>query len=202
MLLDDLRFALRRLIKSPGFTLTAVLTLALGIGALTTVATWTNAVLFNPWPHVAEPRTLHFVDATVLGNEGYSVHYDQFQYVRAQAHSFSDAAAFDLARLNLNLPAAQPEAILAGIVSSNYFQLLGLKPQVGRFFEANANDKAYGANDEIVLSDALWRSHFAADPNIVGRPVTISRHAFTVIGVAPESFAGMACRSRFVFVPA
>jgi len=189
--LRDLRYALRRLLKSPGFTLTAVLTLALGIGALTTVATWTNAVLYNPWPHVTQPRTLHFVDATVLGGEGYSVHYDQFQFVRAQGRSFSDAAAFSMTKLNLSLPAAQPEAILAGIVSSNYFRLLGLRPQVGRFFQADADDRADGAHDEIVLSDALWRTRFAADPNIIGRLVSINRHGFTVIGVAPESFAGI-----------
>src|SRR3954447_20863337 len=67
-LLQDLRFAIRQLRRSPGFTVTAVLTLALGIGALTTVATWTNAVLFNPWPHVVAPRELRFIDATVLGN--------------------------------------------------------------------------------------------------------------------------------------
>ena len=189
--LRDLRYALRRLSQSPGFTLTAVLTLALGIGALTTVATWTNAVLYDPWPHVAQPRTLHFVDATVLGGEGYSVHYDQFQFVRTQGRSFSDAAAFDLTKLNLNLPAAQPETLLGGIVSSNYFRLLGLRPQIGRFFDAGADDQAYGAHDEIVLSDALWRARFAADPNIVGRAVSINRHGFTVIGVTPEGFAGI-----------
>jgi macrolide transport system ATP-binding/permease protein len=77
-LLQDLKFALRQMRRSPGFTITAILTLALGIGALTTVATWTNAVLYNPWPHVAAPRELRFVDATVLGNNGYSVHYDNY----------------------------------------------------------------------------------------------------------------------------
>ncbi len=187
----DIRHALRQLRKSPGFTLTAVLTLALGIGALTTVATWTNAVLFNPWPQVADARSLRFISATVLGNQGYSVHYDQHQFIRSQAHSFSDAALFSLGTLNLNRPDAQPLAIAAGTVSSNYFHLLGVRPQLGRFFQASADDRAYGAHDEIVLSDALWRDRFGADPGIVGRTVSINLHTFTVIGVAPSGFAGI-----------
>jgi len=188
---NDIRFALRQLRKSPGFTLTAVLTLALGIGALTTVATWTNAVLFNPWPQVNSARNLRFISATVLGSNGYSVHYDQHQFVRRQAHSFSDAAVFSLGTLNLNRPGAQPLAIDAGTVSSNYFHMLGVKPQLGQFFQANADDRAYSAHDELVLSDALWRDRFGADPNVIGRTVSINLHTFTIIGVAPAGFAGI-----------
>ncbi len=188
---QDLRYAVRQLRMSPGFTLTAVLTLALGIGALTTVATWTNAVLFNPWPQVRDARSLRFVSATVLGGDGYSVSYEQYKYLRQQARSFSDAAAFDLATLNLALPNTQPQAIPAGTVSSNYFQLLGVKPEVGTFFQPNADDHAFGSMDAIVLSDGLWRDRFNADPSIIGRTVNINRHVFTVIGVAPRDFAGI-----------
>jgi hypothetical protein len=81
-LLQDLQFAFRQLRRSPGFTVTTVLTLALGIGALTTVATWTNAILYNPWPHVVAPHELRFIHATVLGNNGYSVHYDNYRFIR------------------------------------------------------------------------------------------------------------------------
>jgi predicted permease len=190
-MLNDIRYALRQLSKSPGFAVTAVLTLALGIGALTTVATWTNAVLYNPWPHVAAPSNIRFVDATVLGSEGYSVHYDQFRFLREQGHSFSDAIAFELTIVNLSGLNQQPRAISAGTVSSNYFQFLGIQPQVGRFFRPVINERASGASDEIVLSDGLWRERFAADPNIAGRTVEINRHLFTVIGVAPEEFAGI-----------
>jgi macrolide transport system ATP-binding/permease protein len=188
---QDLRYAVRQLRMSPGFTLTAVLTLALGIGALTTVATWTNAVLFNPWPQVHDARSLRFVSATVLGGNGYSVNYSQLQYLRQQGRSFSDAAAFDLATLNLALPNTQPQAIPAGTVSSNYFQLLGVKPEVGAFFQSNADDHTFGSMDAIVLSDGLWRDRFNADPSVVGRAVSINRHVFTVIGVAPREFSGI-----------
>lgn len=188
---QDLRYAVRQLRMSPGFALTAVLTLALGIGALTTVATWTNAVLFNPWPQVRGARSLRFVSATVLGGNGYSVHYDQLEFLRKQSRSFSDAAAFDFATLDLALPNTQPQAIPAGTVSSNYFQLLGVRPEVGTFFQPDANDRAYGSMDAIVLSDALWRDRFNADPSVIGRAVSINRHLFIVIGVAPRQFTGI-----------
>src|ERR1700690_2885922 len=145
-LLHDLRYAFRQLRKSPSFAMTAVLPLALGIGALTTVATWTNAVLYNPWPHVAAPRELRFVDATVLGNDGYSIHYDKYRFLREQGRSFNEAAAFAIATVNLTVPDTQPQAIYIGTVSSNYFQILRLNAQTGRFFAPNANDRAYGAN--------------------------------------------------------
>ena len=190
-MLRDIRFAVRQLMKSPGFALTTVATLALGIGALTTVMTWTNAVLFNPWPQVRDARSLRFLSATVLGNGGYSVHHEQVQFVKQQARSFSDAAGFDSTMVNLDLPRTQPEAIEAGLVNSNYFQLLGVMPQVGRFFQADANDQVYGAHDEMVLSDRLWREQFGADRNVVGRVVSINRHPFTVIGVAPAGFWGI-----------
>jgi predicted permease len=189
--LYDIRFALRQLRKSPGFTFTTVLTLALGIGALTTVATWTNAVLFNPWPQVRDARSLRFIDATVLGNQGYSINYDQYQFLRQHARSFSDAAALAVTPFNLNRANTQPVALLGGTVSSNYFMVLGLQPQLGRFFEANASDRAYGAHDEVVLSDGLWRERFGADPTTIGRTVSINQHAFTVVGVAPAGFAGI-----------
>jgi hypothetical protein len=188
---QDLRYAVRQLRMSPGFTLTAVLTLALGIGALTTVATWTNAVLFNPWPQVRDARSLRFISATVLGSNGYSVHYDQLQFIRQQSRSFSEAAAFEFTTLNLALPNTQPQAINGGIVSANYFQLLGVKPEIGTFFAPNANDRAYGSMDAIVLSDGLWRDRFNADPSVAGRVISINKHTFTVIGVAPREFAGI-----------
>ncbi len=188
---QDLRYAIRQLRMSPGFTITAVLTLALGIGALTTVVTWTNAVLFNPWPQVRDARSLRFISATVLGSNGYSVHYDQLQFIRQQSRSFSEAAAFEFTTLNLALPNTQPQAMPGGIVSANYFQLLGVKPEIGTFFAPNANDRAYGSMDAIVLSDGLWRDRFNADPSVAGRVVSINKHAFSVIGVAPRDFAGI-----------
>jgi macrolide transport system ATP-binding/permease protein len=191
MRVADLLYALRQLRKAPGFTLTAVFTLALGIGALTTVATWTNAVLYNPWPRVADQRSIRFIDATVLGNEGYSLNYQQFQLVKTQSRSFSDGAAFNIGTLNVIAPGGQAQAVMAGTVTANYFRFLGVQPEVGRFFAPDADDRAFGSHDEVVLSDAYWRDRFSADPGLVGRTISINQHAFTVIGVGPKDFAGI-----------
>jgi len=188
---QDLRYALRQLRRAPGVAFAVIFTLALGIGALTTVATWTNAVLFNPWPHVQKPTELRFVSSTVLGSTGYSVNYRQFSFLRDQGRSFSDAAAFDLKQLSLSAEGGGARAIWADSVSSSYFRLLGLQPQLGRFFDPNASDRAFGQYDEIVLSDALWRSLFNGDRSIAGRTVSVNRHLFTVVGVAPAGFSGV-----------
>ncbi|HEX8811555.1 MAG TPA: ABC transporter permease, partial [Terracidiphilus sp.] len=182
---------LRHLRKSAGFTAVAMLTLALGIGALMTVAVWTNAVLFDPWPQVRDVRSLRFVDATVLGGQGYSVHYDQLQFVRQNGNSFNEEAAFSDSDVNVYSANGEPQVLHGGVVASNYFRVLDVQPQRGRFFQPDASDRDYGAHDEVVLSDALWRSRFDADPNLVGRTLSINRHPFTVIGIAPKGFLGI-----------
>lgn len=191
MLLQDLKYAMRQLRRAPGFTLAAVLTLALGIAALTTVFTWIKAVMFDPYPHVSDPRSLRFVDATVHGGQGYSIHFDTYEAIRDRDKSLVNPAVFTLGVVNLAAPGAQPEALGAGLVSSNYFQLLDMEPQLGRFFTPGANEHVYGAHDEVVLSDREWRVRFNADPSIVGQTIALNRRPFTVIGVAPRDFAGI-----------
>jgi len=187
----DLRYAMRQLRHAPGFTLAAVLTLALGIASLATVFTWIKAVMFDPYPHVSDPRSLRFVDATVRGSQGYSVHYDQFEFLRDHDKSLENPAVFTISLFNLASPGAPPEAISGGLVSSDYFEMLGLKPQLGRFLTVVSNDRVYGSHEEVVLSDREWRVRFNADPGIVGQAISINRHPFTVVGVAPPDFAGI-----------
>jgi predicted permease len=134
---------------------------------------------------------LRFVSATVLGSNGYSVQYTQLEFLRRESRSFSDVAGFDFATINMALPNTQPQAVAAGTVSSNYFEMLGVKPQIGSFFQAGASDRAYGSMDTIVLSDGLWRDRFNADPSVVGQSVSINQHVFTISGVAPRGFAGI-----------
>jgi predicted permease len=190
-MLGDLKYAMRQLGRAPGFTAAAVLTLALGIAALTTVFTWIKAVMFDPYPHVTDPRSLRFVSATVHGGEGYSVHFDTYEAIRDRDRSLVNPAMFELGVFDLSSPSTPPEAMGGGLVTSNYFQLLGLEPQLGRFFTPGANEHAYGLHDEVVLSDREWRVRFNADPRVVGQAITINRRPFTVIGVAPRDFAGV-----------
>jgi predicted permease len=147
--------------------------------------------MFDPYPHVSDPRSLRFVDATVRGSQGYSVHYDQFEFLRERDKSFENPAVFTITVFDLASPGAPPEALAGGLVSSNYFQLLGLKPQLGRFFTVVNNDRVYGSHDEVVLSDREWRVRFNADAKIVGQVIFANRHPFTVVGVAPRDFAGI-----------
>ncbi|MGH9416409.1 MAG: ADOP family duplicated permease [Terriglobales bacterium] len=191
-LLRDARYALRQLRKSPGLAASVVLTLALGVGALVTVTLWTNAVVFDPWPQVASADAMRFVDATVgNGGSGYSVHYDELRYVRDNGRSFTGVAAMADTDFDLAITHREPTVLHGGVVSSNYFALLGLRPERGRFFQANADDLAYGAQDAVVLSDALWRSQFGADPGAVGRTLMLNQHPFTVVGIAPRGFLGI-----------
>lgn len=190
-MLGDLKYAMRQLRRAPGFTAAAVLTLALGIAALTTVFTWIKAVMFDPYPHVSDPRSLRFVDATVHGGQGYSISFENFEFLRDRNQSLVNPVVFTLGEIDLSSSGGQPEALTGGLVSSNYFQLLGLTPQLGRFFTPGANEHAYGMHDEVVLSDREWRARFNADPGVVGQTITVNRHPFTVIGVAPRDFAGI-----------
>ncbi len=189
-LLQDLRYGIRQARRSPGFTLVATLTLALGIGAITTVFTWANAILFNPWPHVSHTGEIVSLDATVHGSTGYSLNYSEYQYLRAHARSFSGMTAHELLPVDLARAEARPETFWAGVVSSNYFNFLGMAPELGRFFTTH-DDRAYGSDPEVVISHAMWHSRFHGDPAILLQTIQLNHQSFTVIGVAPEAFAGI-----------
>lgn len=186
----DLRYAVRQLLKSPGFAITAVLTLALGIAAVTTVFTWANAILFDPWPQVRAADQLRFFAARIDTGGGYSLNYEEYQYLRDHSRSFRQFTAHELVAVDLAGPGVRPERYWTGVVASNYFEILGVKPQLGRLF-VPGDDRAYGSVPEVVLSDALWRSRYHADPAILGQTIQVNRHPLTVVGIAPQGFAGI-----------
>lgn len=186
-LLQDLRYGFRILWKSPGFTIVAVLTLALGIGANTAIFSIVNGVLLRPLPFASPGQLVSiggFDTRRALAIPNQSVSYPNFADVRARNHSFTDIAAYQ--DNEYTLTGAGPSShVNAEIVSAGIFHLLGTQPAVGRFFLSSEDEPGHLV---AVLSDAFWRRHFNADLGVVGRPVNLNGRAFTVVGVMPAGF--------------
>jgi len=195
-LLQDLRYAARALLKSPGFTVVAVLTLGLGIGANTAVFTLVNAALFRA-PPGDRPHELVWLAATRDFPEqpgrprSYQRRFSLPEYrdYAAGATAFTGLSAYQDVALALG-SGGEPERINGMLVSGNYFQVLGLVPAAGRFF-APEEDRDPGAHPVVVLSHGLWGRRFGSDPAIVGTDITINGRRFTVAGVAPAGFVGI-----------
>jgi len=187
-LIQDLQFGARMLRKSPTFTLAAVLALALGVGANTTVFTWLKSVLLEPLPGVTEGRRLVTLSSARGAGGGYSTRYHDYLYYRDHSRLFSGMTAYELTQVNL-ARGGRPEIALAGIVTSDYFAVLGVRPALGRWFRPEEG-QGIGAHPVVVLSHPLWRRRFGGDRGVLGRTVSLDRHPYTVIGVAPPDFLG------------
>jgi predicted permease len=199
-LLKDLRFGLRQLRKSPAFTLAAILTLALGIGANATIFTWLSAVILNPVPGV-DSREIGSIrwHSPEGGRRGLS--WLNYLDLRKRNHTLKSFAAATIAPLGLG-EGTQPERVWGMLVSANYFGMLGVKPALGRTFLPE-EDENPGGHAVVVLSHHLWQTKFGADPQIVGRQILLNKRNFTVVGVTPEPFIGSVLGLRFeLWVPA
>jgi putative ABC transport system permease protein len=183
-LLKDLRFGIRMMTRSPGFTLVALTTIALGIGANTAIFSVVNTVLLRPLPY-QDPNRLVVLWERSQQVEQESASYPNFLDWRDQNQSFDGMAMARRDSLNLT-GAGEPERLLARQVTGDFFSVLGVQPQLGRSF-APEEDQA-GANPVVVLSNVLWKRRFGSDPDIVGKPITLSDKSFTVIGVLPSNF--------------
>src|SRR5512133_316457 len=187
ILIQDLRYAARKLLRTPAFTIIAVSTLALAIGATTAVFSIVNGVLLKPLPF-REPYALMKVGSTSKEGKLVSLSAPDFIDYRDQTKSFVGMAQIqEKSSANLSISGSEPRRLNAALVGAKFFDLLGVPMQLGRGFIAGEDAK--GAQHVVVLSDKLWRSDFAADPLVLGRPVTINGEAFTVIGVAPRSLS-------------
>jgi predicted permease len=181
----DIRYAARQLRRSPGFALTAILTLALGIGANVIVFGVLNAIILRPIDLPVADRLNEIVQKQ-KGDDNQS--YPDYLDFRARNSTFDDIAAYRLGFAGLSTGGAALRA-WEYEVSGNYFDMLGVQPQLGRFFH-DSDEHGPNSAPYIVLSDALWRTRFNADPRIVGTVVSLNKHPFTIIGVAPRSFNG------------
>ena len=185
-LLQDIRYGMRTLSKSPGFTAIVILTLAFGIGANTAIFSVVNAVLLAPLPY-NDPGSLVMVWSTNLA-KGYKiapVSGGEYAEWKSQNGVFQNIAASSDALYTLT-GAGEPQVVIGYQFSADYFRLLGTRPEVGRTF-LDEEDRV-GGPDVVVLGDAIWRRTFGADPNIVGKSITLTGKPFTVVGVMPPSF--------------
>jgi predicted permease len=186
-LLQDLRFALRMLGKSPGFTAVAVLTLALGIGANSTIFSWINSTVLNPIPGVQ--HTNQYVAISVNGGRDQNpLSYPDYVDLRDRNSTLSSFLAASTVTMSLT-SSGRPEREWGIFASANYFDALGVRPIVGRGFLPSEDTKPGGA-PVVVISYRLWQTHFGSDPSIIGQTIQIDRHPFQVVGVAPRGFAG------------
>ncbi len=189
---QDLRFAARMLLRNPGFTAVAVLSLALGIGANSTIFTLVNAVLLRPLP-MQDADQLVALFTTDERNRGAFFNYMQTSRPNFEDYRKGNDVFTGLVAHN-GLPLAfsgkgEPEQIFGEIVSGDFFGVLGVKPALGRAFLPD-EDKVPGASLVTVLSDSFWQRRLGGDPGVVGREITLNGHAFTVVGVTPEGFKG------------
>jgi predicted permease len=182
---QDLRYGARMLRKNPGFTLIAVLTLALGIGANTAIFSFVNMALLRPLP-VERPEQLVSLNDVALNLPAIS--YPNYRDFRDRNNSFSGMLAYRYTVLGLSVNGVN-EGVWGYLATGNYFELLGVKPVLGRFFTPD-DDKSPGAHPVAVIAYDCWQKRFAGDPQVVGKTVIVNGGAFTIIGVAPQGFYG------------
>lgn len=186
-LLKDVRYGIRSLLKQRGFTAIAVLTLALGIGANTAIFSVINAVLLRPLPfHDSDQLVTLWERSPKQGYEQNPPSAGNYVDWREQNRVFAQMAIYAPSRrFNLSL-GDQPERIFGAAVSSSLFELLGVRPIQGRAF---SSEEEQPGNDQVaVISHSLWQRHFAADPNTVGRTITLDGNTYTIVGVMPQGF--------------
>jgi predicted permease len=185
---QDVRYSLRMIAKAPGYAAVAILTLALGIGANTTIFTWINSTLLNPVPGLASPNE---VVALILGRGDalpFPFTYPDYEAMRDGQQSFVGITASGITAMSLT-GKGKPERVWGMVTSANYFDVLGVRPILGRGFLPEEDLKPGGA-PVAVISYRMWQTHFGADPNVVGQTFEINQRPYTIVGVAPKVFQG------------
>jgi predicted permease len=189
---NDLRIASRKLLKSPGFAVTAILTLAMGIGANAVVFSVLNAVVLRP-VNVPNAQNLYMVQRFKSPSQSNPDYLD----LRGRNRSFENLAAYNIVGPVAIDSGGSPSTAWPYLASGNYFDTLGIQPYLGRFYHAT-DEKGPNSAPYVVLSHAYWRGHFHEDSGVVGRTIQINKHQFTILGVAPPAFRG----TELFFAPA
>jgi len=185
--MNDLRFAIRQLFKSPGYALIAMATLALGIGLNTSMFSLMNELILRPLPFPAKDQLVR-VYRTTAQDPNANHNAASFLDLKRETSGFINLAAFRMWSYNLIQPGRSPENLSSLRVSADFFTVLGLQPKLGRVFTPEEDDPG---NHVIVLSHAAWLSHFGGDPAVVGSNVSIDGEATMIVGVMPEEFSSL-----------
>ena len=185
-LMQDIRFGLRMLYRNPAYTIIAVLTLALGIGANSAVFTVAQAALLRSWP-AREPERLVKLNSTTPQGDGPDFSYPDYLDVSEQSRSLEGILAYSRRGKLLRI-GAESQMVLDDLVSPNYFSVLGLDAELGRRFLAESRP---GSAPGVVVSESLWRRVYNADPSLVGKQIALTGQSYTVLGIAPPRFQGL-----------
>lgn len=188
-LLADVRFAGRMLRKSPVFTVVVVFVMALGSGAVTAIFSGMNALVLRPLPGVADTARLLTLRPARGAKAAEQGSYDYYSYLRDHSATLDAVAAWGRVSLTI-ATGGQGAAVYANMVSGNYFDILGVRPALGRFFVAD-EDRTPGASPVVVVSHGFWKSRMGGEHGAIGTTVGVNGRPFTVIGVAPEPFQGI-----------
>jgi predicted permease len=187
-LVSDVRYAIRALAKNPIFSITVIAVLTLGIGLNAAVFTMVKSIVLSPIAGVAGAARTAVIYAESNTGRPLTVSYRDYQYLREHDRAFTDLFGSIVATVGLGR-GPNARSVWAELVTGNYFQILGLRPQLGRLL-LPPDDVAAGRHPVIVISDGLWRRDFAADPDIIGKTVQINNYPMTVVGVADPKFHG------------
>jgi len=183
-LISDLRYAARKLLRAPVFTIVAVTTLALAIGATTAVYSIVDGVILKPLPFLA-PQQLVRLESTNSQGQPFPLSPPDFADIREQGRSFVGMAQFAPGAANFATGGSEPVRLDRLTVAPNFFSVLGLAPRNGRFFVEGEGEQ--GSPNVVVISERLWHSRFGGKPNIVGETVSLDERSYTIVGVAPET---------------
>jgi putative ABC transport system permease protein len=185
--LQDFRFALRQIVKSPGFVITAVLTLALGIGANTVVFSVVNAVLLRALPYPDANRLLLvWSSVPTQGMPMFSSSPVDYRVWRSDNRSFENMGAFSNGGISMSLEGRTPELLVSSAVTASLFPTMGVQPFLGQGF--TESNEQWGEHRVAILSYGLWERSFGSDPNVVGRQVHLGGELYTIVGVMPKEF--------------
>jgi predicted permease len=196
--LQDLRYAVRTLRKSPGFAAVAVLTIAIGIGANTTIFSWVRSLVLNPLPGATQPERIVAIENTAPDGEPLATSYLDFKDYRDNLRSVNFVTVYRGYVFSVG-DAPNTEQVWGEMASGGLFDMLGIKPEAGRFFSGAERDDAQNAHAVVVISHNYWKTHYNSDPSAIGGILRINRTPFTIIGVAPESFHGILAGLEYQF---